>query len=221
MIIHNKENSLKYLIATVLILFFTACSSREENLKKIAKLERDIAALESKDINCGSDFNCNYKKAKSGDIESQKKVAKYYIDKKEYKNAYPWLIKLSKNGDAYSQYYMGYFYSRGIVVKKDYSIATDWFSKACGKEYVPAMREKAYHYAKGFGSEKNYFSAARWFSKAANKGDSYSMAWLGYFYETGKGLTQDYSRAIFWYKKSGNEYSKRKLKILKEKGIIE
>lgn len=250
---------MKYILPFFLLVFLSACSHKEERTKDIVNLKQSTVKIEKLNENClDDDFTCNYKKALDGDILSQEKVANYYIEKKEYKKAEPWLIKLSqkdnikaikklafyydkgigdisedkskafiffKDGanleDLNSQYHVGYYYKKGWGVKQDYLNAMRWFKKASNLGHTAAMREVAYLYVKGLGYEQDYSNAVKWFEKAAKKDDKYSMSWIAYLYETGMGLPQDYSKAIYWYKSSGTDYSKRKLKILNEKGIIE
>lgn len=252
---------MNYILPLILLIFFTACSTKEQKVQKLIKIEKALTNIEKIQNDCSLPsntnlFKCYYKKALEGDLESQRKVVSYYIKRKEFKKAESWLIRLSKEGDlpsmkelahfydigignikedkkkallyyttgtkyndAYSQYYVGYYYKRGWGVKKDYQKAMMWFKKAATQDYSPAMSEIGYLYVKGLGYDKDDFNAFKWFMRAANKDDNYAMSWVGYFYEKGRVAKQSNEKAIYWYKKSGNTYSKKRLEILKSKGI--
>lgn len=164
------------------------------------------------------------KAAKENDLIALRKMAYSYDSglgsiNKSKRKAYKLFKKGSELNDAYSQYNVGYYYKKGWEVPKDYQKAMSWYNLSASNGNVKAMSEIGFLYAKGLGVEKDYSLSYQWFMKAAKKDNKYAMGWLGYFYENGNGIKKDYKKAISWYKKSGNDYSKRKLKILKDRGI--
>ena len=50
------------------------------------------------------------KKAIKGDLKAQMELADSYCEKKDWKNAFKWYLKVAKQGHAYAQYNIGLFY---------------------------------------------------------------------------------------------------------------
>jgi len=77
-----------------------------------------------------------------------------------------------------------------------------------------------YFNAKGFGIPKNYAESFKWFKKSSLKGSKYAMTWLGLFYEQGNGVDRNFAKAKVLYEKSGSDFSKSRLKFMREKSLI-
>ena len=65
----------------------------------------------------------------SSDLEQAEKAYK----QKDFQTAYKIFLKLANEGEAYSQYKMGCFYSWGRGVKKDPIEAVKWYQKSANQ----------------------------------------------------------------------------------------
>lgn len=79
--------------------------------------------------------------------------------------------KKADNGDAYSQYLMGYSYNNGVNgVVQDLTQARSWFKKSADNGYGAAAYFMGWYYFYGEGVDKNMSEAQKWFTKASELG---------------------------------------------------
>lgn len=77
----------------------------------------------------------------------------------------------AEEGDAYSQYLMGYYYRNGTNdLPCDYSKARIWFEKSANNRYAPAAYYLGLIYFGGLGVPKDVYEAEKWFGKAKQLG---------------------------------------------------
>ena len=77
----------------------------------------------------------------------------------------------ANQGDAESQFMLGYLYDTGDGVKQDYTKARQWYEKAAAQEYVNAQGMLGVMYELGVGVERNITTAKEWFKRACDNGD--------------------------------------------------
>ena len=104
------------------------------------------------------------------------------------------LRKSAEQGDARSQFFLGFDYGR----KGDLRNAFYWFSKSANQEDADAQFFLALAYKNGEGTEKSKEKAEFWFKKSAELGNADAQLYLGMLYLE----NEEDSKAIYWYKKS-------------------
>ena len=107
------------------------------------------------------------------------------------------LRKLAEQGDARSQFFLGFDYGR-IGDKKN---AFYWFSKSANQQNADAQFFLARAYKNGEGTEKSKEKAEFWFKKSAELGNALAQLQLGMLYFE----NEEDSKAIYWYQKSAEQ----------------
>ena len=54
--------------------------------------------------------------------------------KQDYNKAFYWYNKAAENGNAEAQFYLGYYYAKGLSVTKDMQKAHYWMQKAADQD---------------------------------------------------------------------------------------
>lgn len=111
----------------------------------------------------------------------------------------------AEQGDAESQFRLGWMYSKGQGVPKDYVEAVRWYRKSAEQGYAKAEYNLSDLYREGKGVPQDYAQAERWCRKAAEQGDPKAEDGVGFMYFQGEGIAQDYSEAAHWYRKSAEQ----------------
>lgn len=143
------------------------------------------------------------------------------------------LRKVAEQGDARSQFLLGFDYGRN----GDFKNAFYWFSKSANQQDADAQFFLARAYENGEGTEKSkekaeiwfkksaelgnadvqfrlgslyfekeeYAKATYWIEKSAEQGNLAAQYFLGEFYYSGKGIEQNYAKAAFWWFKAANQ----------------
>ena len=70
-------------------------------------------------------------------------------------------------GDAYSQYCIGWYYFNGVGVTKSYEEAFSWFEKSAKGGCAEGMEKLGDCYYEGKGVSRNFSLANKWYTKAA------------------------------------------------------
>ena len=89
------------------------------------------------------------------------------FERQDYRTAFAGFKKLAEQGDAQSQYNLGYMYADGQGVPKDDQQAVAWFRKAAEQRFFYAMCNLGLRYADGRGLPKDEQQAMAWLRKAA------------------------------------------------------
>ena len=108
----------------------------------------------------------------------------------------------AEQGDAQSQYNLGWLYFYGRGMPQDYAQARQWYEKAAAQGLASAQYNLGQLYANGQGVPQDYATARQWYEKAAAQGDTQSQSNLGWLYFYGRGVPQDYATARQWYEKA-------------------
>ena len=76
----------------------------------------------------------------------------------------------AEQGDAGSQWLLGYMYSEGRGVPQDYVQAADWHRQAAEQGDASAQNNLGRMYAEGWGVSQNHVQAHLWYNLAAASG---------------------------------------------------
>ena len=122
----------------------------------------------------------------------------------DYELAIKLILPLAQEGDAYSQYYVGYLY---LISSPVYSVEESfkWSKKAAEQNYIPAYSHVGSNYLYGSGVLKDFKKAFYWFKKGAEAGDSNSQHNLAEMYVRGEGALKDYKKAYLWHSKAAEQ----------------
>lgn len=148
------------------------------------------------------------------DIDSQKALADdYYYGHNgravDYEKAAKLYRMAANEGDAYSQYSLGYCYDKGHGVPQLPAEAFKWYRKAAEQDYNSAQISLGLCYEKGVGVEKNATEAVRWYTKAAEDGSARAQCNLGVCYSKGIGVDVDHDKAFKWLLRSAEQGNAR------------
>lgn len=87
------------------------------------------------------------------------------------------VIKQAENGDAQSQYLLGWCYGTGNAgLSQDYSMAATWLEKSAAQGYEAAQYFLGWCYYYGRGVTQDYNQAVYWCEKAAKQGNTEAAA---------------------------------------------
>lgn len=110
--------------------------------------------------------------------------------------------KLAEQGDASSQYVLGYEYSTGESMQQDYAQAKDWYEKSALQGYPDAQFNLGMMYYQGQGIAQDYAQAKDWFEKAAAQGYPEAQFNIGMMYKEGQGVAPDDAQAKDWFEQA-------------------
>jgi len=108
----------------------------------------------------------------------------------------------AEQGDAESQYELGWRYVGGYGVAHDPALGASWIRKAAEQGLAKAQCYLGSLYLNGNGVAKNHTQAIAWYHKAIEQGDADACCNLAAMYEHGDGVAQDYAQAMSWYRKA-------------------
>jgi len=151
--------------------------------------------------------------AETDNSNDLQKAIEYY-DNDNYKSAFPIFKRLSEQGNAEAQNYLGACYYLGQGVMQSYSEAVNWYRKAAEQGNADAQSSLGACYYYGQGVMQSYTEAVNWYRKAAEQGYAEAQNSLGSFYLFGQGVTQSYTEAVNWFRKAaeqGNVYAQANL----------
>lgn len=116
--------------------------------------------------------------AEQGDVDAQSALgSRYNLGKngvsKDYTKANYWYAKAANQGDAVSQYLLGYSYLNGEGIRQDYGKAIYWLKKASDQNLPQAQYELGRIYYQGLGVRQNKSQAKEWYGKTCDNGGQY------------------------------------------------
>jgi TPR repeat protein len=109
------------------------------------------------------------------------------------------LTLLAEQGDATSQFKLGFMYRNGFRVLQDYETAIKWYTLAVEQKHSEAQFNLGLMYKTGEGVPQDYETAIKWYTLAAEQKHSEAQFNLGLMYAIGEGVPQDFETAIKWY----------------------
>jgi len=114
-------------------------------------------------------------------------------------------MKEANQGNAASQYYLGFFYDTGEGVKQDKQKAVEWYRKAAEQGDARAQIDLGFAYSHGEGVKQDKQKAVEWYRKAAEQGNAIAQYNLGSVYDTGEGVRQNKQESVGWYRKAAEQ----------------
>ncbi|MEZ0259519.1 MAG: tetratricopeptide repeat protein [Alphaproteobacteria bacterium] len=107
----------------------------------------------------------------------------------------------AKQGDLWTQNYLGYLYLTGVPgrIRPDPKLAMVWIGSAAQRGYAEAQTNLALMYANGQGVRTNHELAAKWFLLSAKQNNKTAQYNLGTYYQTGTGVEKNTKEAAKWY----------------------
>jgi TPR repeat protein len=152
-------------------------------------------------------------KAKAGDIDAQRHMAKMYGTglgvETNFVEAVKWARKAAEQGYSGAQVNLGHCYEMGQGVPQDYVEAVRWYRKAAGHGLPEAQHNLAGCFANGQ-------EAVKWFLKAAEQGNVVAQHALGRVYYAGDSSLKDYTQAFKWLSLAAAQGSKESAQMLEE-----
>lgn len=116
--------------------------------------------------------------ADKGDVESQRKLANYYIEgigvAQDASSAIGWYKKAVQAGDSVSARQIGVIYDKGRGVPVDYAEAVKWYKTAADKGDPQAQYNLGVFMYYGVGTELNAEQGKGWIRRASEQ--NYQMA---------------------------------------------
>ena len=120
---------------------------------------------------------------------------------RDYKKAFEWFKRASKNGNSAASVNLGDMYILGHFVSKDENKAFQYYLQAAKLGNSEGMEKLGDVYVNGDGLVKNNFEAAKWYKKSAEKsfvpGPSLKLARL--YYLGGEHFKKNEKKALKWF----------------------
>ena len=133
-------------------------------------------------------------------------------------------IRKAENGDAQTQYRLGFDYSAGYDdVPFDKEKAVFWYKKAAENGHIDAQRSLAWIYERGEGIPRNSSEALKWYLLVAENNDANAQSAIGSLHQYGGdgSVAIDLDKAREWHLKAaelGNAWSQYTLGFMYEFG---
>ena len=125
----------------------------------------------------------------------------YYLGKsvdKDYYKAKEAFEKSAKEGNEYSQSYLGLFYEKGYGCQKDIEQAIYWYKKAALNGNSFSQYSLGYIYFTGIEKKKNLEYSFKWYKAAAENDFPPAQYALSYLYKNGEGCEKSIFKAYYW-----------------------
>lgn len=157
--------------------------------------------------------------ADGGYIDAQRKLASYYKDDYNLKEAFKWNLKLAEQGDTAAQYQVAneYMVGYGSGVERDIKEACKWLEKAANQGHIAAMEALGEIYLKErsfWGNTVDYDKGFSWSLKAAERGNASAQCNVGWCYQYGYGVAQDDRKAEEWFIKAAENGERQAVRNL-------
>ena len=106
----------------------------------------------------------------------------------------------ASQGMAAAQFWLGYFYEKGLGVEVSASRAAKLYGQAAASRHIKAMHNLGVLYLEGRGVDYDVASASEWLLRSSSYGFSESMNLLGYINEEGLLGARNIKYAYAWYR---------------------
>ena len=113
------------------------------------------------------------------------------------------IIRTAKEGEAMSQYNLGFLYSQGKQLEQSDSKAVYWWRKAANQGHAMAQNNLGIMYLQGKGGlERSEEEAAKLFRQAAEQGYMEAQHNLAVLLVKGQGVEKNQKEAVEWFRKA-------------------
>tara|TARA_R110002124_G_scaffold51118_1_gene147934 strand:- start:18 stop:602 length:585 start_codon:yes stop_codon:yes gene_type:complete len=126
-------------------------------------------------------------------------ASEFVFDFSPVKNKFDDTLKLAEQGDANSQFNLGYMYRKGEGVIQSNKQAIEWYTKSAVQGYAVAQLMLGLLYDEGKGVTKDYKRAVKWYTKAAMNGEANAQYSLAVMHDNGRGVIQSDKKAYIWW----------------------
>jgi TPR repeat protein len=117
-----------------------------------------------------------------------------FDERKDYTNAFPYLLTAAKNGSAEARFRISKYYKYGRAVSKDAAASMKWLRKAAEDGHADAQN----NYAILLSDQGRLTEAFQWWEKAATQGLSMAQFNLSLAYNEGKGVAANETLYVKW-----------------------
>ena len=118
---------------------------------------------------------------------------------KDDEEGYRLCLAAAEQGHRRAQAFVGYFYSRGIVVPYRPRLSIKWYRLSAEQGYAAAQYSLATFYLYGKGVKKNIRLAIKWLELAAAQEYLDALIKLGHLYNDGENIEQDLKKAFCYF----------------------
>ncbi|MCK5731508.1 MAG: sel1 repeat family protein, partial [Tenericutes bacterium] len=129
-------------------------------------------------------------------------VAKYFIEKEQYKQANEYLIKSKSLGYTKANIQLSNMYLNGLGFRKNKKKAFKNLEEAVNSHEVHAMHQLGIFYLQGIGCKRNEQNAQKYFELSSENQVSLGMYHLGCLHLDAKQIKKDYQNGFFWLDKA-------------------
>lgn len=114
-------------------------------------------------------------------------------------------LPLAEQGDARSQFNIGWMYDNAIGVRHSDIESVKWYRLAAEQGYALAQNYLGFRLKSSAEMDRDDTEAARWFKRAAEQGDAYGQTNLGLAYLLGEGVDRNDAEAAKWIERSARQ----------------
>lgn len=118
---------------------------------------------------------------------------------KDYRQAFPTLMQLAQDGDAYAQNVVGFCFDTSSGVRQNRPKALYWYRQAAKGGSPEATYNLALLFDEGIGVKRDIGRALTLYKRGADVGHAWCQCNLGSLYADAK---QDLAKAIYWWRKA-------------------
>ncbi|XMB72341.1 tetratricopeptide repeat protein [Mycoplasmatota bacterium WC30] len=129
-------------------------------------------------------------------------VGKYFIEKKQYKQAGEYLIKAKELGFTKASIQLSKLYLNGLGYRRNKKKAFKFLNQAVEENDISAMHQLGIFYLKGIGCKKDEKLALKYFELSSENKVAEGMRFLGSLYLDAKQIKRDYENGFFWLDKA-------------------
>ena len=134
-------------------------------------------------------------------------VAKYFIEKKQYKSAHEYLERSKKLGYAKASIKLSHLYNEGKGYRRNKKKAFKYMQAAVEDKSLEAIHQLGLLYEQGIGTKRDEEEARINYQLSADNHIAIGMFYLGRLYLTCKNLKKDYQQGFFWLDKAADNGS--------------
>lgn len=131
-------------------------------------------------------------------------VAKYFIEKKQFKQANEYLIKAKELGYTVASIKLSKMYLEGLGFRKNKKKAFKFMAEAVEKNDKNALHQLGYLYEEGLGIRKDEAKAKKYYELSSDSNNPNGMYYLGKLLIEGKNIKRDYENGYFWLDKAAD-----------------